>query len=770
MTVLSVALISFLLLALQIVLMQAVGYAQGHHLAYVILSIALLGFGAGGSALTLLPRLSRIKLERLYNPALLFCAVSTAWLPFPARALLHGLEVDLLFVDSLQWLRLIGLGCIVLLPFFFGAAALSIVFSTRPRGIGRFYGANLLGSAAGAATILLALRWSLPETIVPFLALFAWAAALPARPRKIPLVLTLFAIVVLALQAPDLPRSPYKDVSSALQLPDISRSGPLPHPLGRVDVVQSPALRYAPDLSLHYRGPVPSPPHLFVDGDMTGVLLPPEDPAALIVAETPRALPFIAGAVESVLFLAPGGTPYLHLARACTATMTIVEPHHRIAGLIRPLLPDTARMDISDPRRFLARTDLSTYDLVVFPVRGLFGGPTGLQTLGEDSLFTVEAGGRAFSHLAPAGYLAFNVWLDEPLRHALRIVDLAVTILREGGIQQPADHITIVRGWGSMTLLAGRRPFGPDSIGRMESFADSKGFDLLWPPGRTVRHHGSSEDVLDDMVAGLIGPNPELVRSSYRFDIRAPSDDRPFFNQFLRLGDWGADLHFLSVSERGLVILQMLLLLLAAAVLLLVLGPLAPLSLSPIRQPFTLIYFTGLGAGFMLFEVALIQRLMPLWGNAPTSVALVITALLCGMGIGSAISRKVAATPLLLAGSTLVIAGLTVITLEGLDFAVASLMASPAVVRGGAVLLFLMLAAVPMGVPFPLGVRLLAGRDGRQIPWACGIDGAVAVLAAPGAALLAFQFGYAALTPAVGGAYLLATTGALFAAAPFAKK
>ncbi len=769
MTVLSVALISFLLLALQIVLMQAVGYAQGHHLAYVILSIALLGFGAGGSVLTLLQRFCRINLQHFYGPALLFCAVSTAWLPFPAQVLLRGLEVELLFTSSAQWLRLVGLGGLVFLPFFSGAAALTLAFLTRSQEIGRLYAANLFGSALGAATILLALRWSLPENIVPFLALFAWAAALPARPRKIPLVLTLLVIPLLALPAPELPRSPYKDLSSALQLPDIHRKGPLPHPLGRVETVQSPALRYAPDLSLQYRGPVPSPPHLFIDGDMSGVLLQKEDPAALILAETPRALPFVAGAVESVLFLAPGGTPYLHLAQAGNSAMTIVEPHHRIAGLIRPLLPDTAQMDISDPRRYLARTNPATFDLVVFPVRGLFGGPTGLQTLGEDSLFTVEAVNRALAHLTPSGYLAFNVWLDEPLRHALRITDLAVTALRHEGIQHPADHLVILRGWGSMTLLAGRQPFDPESLRRIESFAGSKGFDVLWPPGQTRRHHGSEEDALDTMVAALMGPDAEVLRSTYRFDIRAPSDNRPFFNQFLRLGDRGTDLDFLSVSERGLLILQILLYLLAAAALVLVLGPLIPLSLSPIRQPFTLLYFTGLGAGFMLFEVALIQRLMPLWGNALTSVALVVTALLCGMGIGSGISRRIAATPLLLAGLTLVIAGVTVITLSILDFAVASLMASPAVIRGGAVLIFLILVAVPLGIPFPLGVRLLAKSDVRQIPWACGIDGAVAVLAAPGAALLAFQFGYVSLMPAVGGAYLLAFLGALCAAVSFRK-
>jgi hypothetical protein len=260
-----------------------------------------------------------------------------------------------------------------------------------------------------------------------------------------------------------------------------------------------------------------------------------------------------------------------------------------------------------------------------------------------------------------------------------------------------------------------------------------------------------------------MGPDAESVRRSYRFDIRAPTDNRPFFNQFLRMTDRGADLDFLSVSERGLLILQTLLGLLASAVLLLVLSPLLPLRISPFREPFTLFYFSGLGAGFMLFEVALIQRLMPLWGSTVTSAALVIAALLCGMGVGSAVSRRIPSRPLVAAGLAFGLAGLSVIALQGLDTVIGRLMPAAAAVRAGGILLILLLSAVPFGMPFPLGVRLLAERDARQIPWACGIDGAVAVLAAPAAALLAFQSGYSALTFAAAGAYLLASAGALFA-------
>jgi hypothetical protein len=166
MTPLSIGLVSFLLLALQVAWMRALGHAQGHPLAYVVISIALLGFGAGGSVLTLWRRRTNPSLAHLYAPALLACAVATALLPLLARPLLAGLEVDLLLADRTQWLRLAGLGGVLLLPFFFGAAALSIAFSTHANRIGLLYAANLAGSAAGAGGSLLLLNLALPEQIM----------------------------------------------------------------------------------------------------------------------------------------------------------------------------------------------------------------------------------------------------------------------------------------------------------------------------------------------------------------------------------------------------------------------------------------------------------------------------------------------------------------------------------------------------------------------------------------------------------------------------
>ncbi len=767
MTPLSIGLVSFLLLALQVAWMRALGHAQGHPLAYVVISIALLGFGAGGSVLTLWKNRGPRRLESLYAPALLLCAVATALLPRLAHPLLTGLEVDLLLVDRAQWFRLAGLGGVLFLPFFFGAAALSIAFSTRAERIGPLYAANLIGSAIGAGASLLLLRLALPEQIMAGLAPLALLAALPARPRPAGLALAALATGVAILWAPPLPRSPYKDLSYALQLPEIHRVGPLPHPLGRVDVMASPAQRYAPDLSLRYTGDVPAPPHLFVDGQGAGHLLAAADSSAQILADTPRALPFAAAPIRTALCLSPGGTPMLHLAASRGARVTAVEPHPRIAEFMAPLL-DPARMDLvrADPRVFLSQANLPPQDVIVFPERGLFGGPTGLQTLGEDTLFTIEAVRAAWAHLSPEGWLAFNVWLDAPLRHAPRVVDLVAQALRAEGIGTPGAHVAIVRGWGSMSLIAGPSALSVDALARIAAFADDKGFDVLWPPGSAERFHGATDDALDEWLPALLGPEAEDARRSYRFDIRAPTDDKPFFNQFLRPGEGGGNLSFLSVSERGLVFLRALLLLLGIAVLLVVLLPLLPLRASLRQAPFTLPVFAGLGAGFMFFEIALIQRFTPLWGNPVVSAALVIAALLCGMGAGSAASRRLPATPRGLAGLALGIAAMQALVLPALEFAVPRLLAASAAVRFGGGIALLVLCAIPLGMPFPIGVRLLSQRAPRHIPWACGIDGAVAVLTAPVAALLAYRAGYSSLAYASVTAYLLAALGAWLIRAP----
>ena len=762
MTALPVFLISFHLLALQIVWMQALAYAQGHHLAYVVVSIALLGFGAGGSALTLFSARGVRPLLRLCVPGLLLCAASTAWVPRIAHPLLAGLEMDLLLHARSQWTRLAGLVGTVFLPFFFGAISLSAVLAARSEKVGGLYAANLLGSAFGAAGSLALLHAALPEQVMAGLALVPLLAAWTARAGKWPMVAGTLAVAMGLAAAPTLPRSPYKALSYALQLPRAQREGPVPHSLGRVDVVRAPTLRYAPDLSLRFAGAVPSPPQAFVDGEDAGPLLAPSDPQSRILQETPRALPFVAGSLGTVLCLSPGGTPLLHLAAAHAARVVAVEPHSRMARLVEPLV-DSRRVQLrrSDPRLFLARSTMPPVDAIIFPERGLFGGPVGLHALGEDSLFTVEAFRLAWNKLSPDGRLAFNVWLDAPLRHVPRVLDLIAQTLKAEGIAQPGRHVVAVRGWSSITILVCRAPIGVQRIEDIAAFAEDKGFDVVWPPNDAVRFLDSLGMGLDAAVAALLGAHSEAFLNDYPFDVRAPTDDKPFFNQFLRLDRRNADLEYLSAAERGIHFLLALLAVVGVATLLLVILPLWPLRASLRLAPATPIYFAGLGAGFMFFEMALIRRMTLLWGNPVAGAAAVVASLLCGMGVGSVLSRRLPMAPVVLVGVPLVAAAVQAFLLAAFDAHMESLMQAAVVVRCAGLAMLLFLCAIPFGIPFPMGLRRLALRAPEQIPWACGIDGALAVLAAPMAALLAFRWGYSSLALAAACAYGCAALGAL---------
>ncbi len=273
----------------------------------------------------------------------------------------------------------IGTGYRLFPAFFWGAAALSIAFSVETAQIHSLYAANLLGSALGSGLAWFGLFHLQPEQLTGPLALLILLTVFLKRPPAWQWGLSAVLVAVTLWMSPEIPRSPYKPLSYALQLPEVAHQGPLPHPLGRVDRVSSPALRHAPDLSLPYTGPVPAPPQLFVNGETAGVLLHPDDVAASILLQTPQALPYVAGNPERVLFLSPGGTAPL-LASGGTQ-LTIVERHSHLVRAIRDLsesLP--VKVVRQDPRLFLSRDHLPPQDLIVFPERGQFGGPTGLQT------------------------------------------------------------------------------------------------------------------------------------------------------------------------------------------------------------------------------------------------------------------------------------------------------------------------------------------------------------------------------------------------------
>jgi hypothetical protein len=141
------ALLSVALIAYQVAIIQLLSYVQWYHYANMVISIALLGFGAAGTFLSLFRKQLLDHSDRLL-PVLMISSgllmVIAVWL---SRSDWARFDSWLLFVDRRQWVSLLLNYLFFFLPFFVGALALGIIFVKHVEKIGNFISPILSGQA-----------------------------------------------------------------------------------------------------------------------------------------------------------------------------------------------------------------------------------------------------------------------------------------------------------------------------------------------------------------------------------------------------------------------------------------------------------------------------------------------------------------------------------------------------------------------------------------------------------------------------------------------
>jgi hypothetical protein len=787
----AVFLASLVLVALQVALMQALAEAQGHHFAYVVIALALLGFGGSGTALSLWRSRALARGGRLQSDLLLSAGAGCiAVLPL-ARLAAARVDFPLLFIDWRAWGPLLlaaGLACV---PFFLGALFLGLTFMRDTRGIGRLYAANLLGSAAGAAGGLGLLLWLPAERVFPLMgAVLACASlVLAIGAGRAAASLAVFALGLAgAWLMPGLPVSAYKPVSHAVRLPGAEILADERHPMGRVQVVRSPALRHAPGLSLNFGGEIPATGHVYVNGEGLGAFLPPSASGGHILDHGVQALPLALAAPRRALVLPAGAGASVGLLLSRQGVdVDAVEPHPVVAKLLRTAYPSSdVRLNVisEDCRAFLGRSR-EPYELILLPPLGAFGGGIGLQAQQENYLLTREGFAALWNALARGegnvGMLSFCVHLDQPPRQSLRLLTLVADAMRRAGVSDPSRHVAAVRSWEMLAVAVSTRPFDEAARLRLEGFARSGGFDRVWVPGRGPAPEDSFHLMLDDILprgfeAVLAGAGARFVRD-YPFDIAPPEDGRPYFHQFIRwdrLGDvrrlLGQDCP--AFVEMGAILVALTAAALAVAAVVLILLPLWRLSGKDAAKLGTragtaavLAYFGAIGVGFMFLEMVWIQRFTLFWGQPLSSAAGVLAALLCGMGAGSALSAGVPCAPRAIRWVLAGILALIGLHAAGLPHLMAAGLGWPEPLKWVVGLGVLSVSAVVLGLPFPLALRALGASRPELVPWAWGVNGCLSVLAAPLAVLTAMQGGFGAVSAVAATAYLLAFGSASQAAA-----
>ena len=386
----------------------------------------------------------------------------------------------------------------------------------------------------------------------------------------------------------------------------------------------------------------------------------------------------------------------------------------------------------------------------------------GAFALSENNLYTTDAFREYLGHLTPDGVLAITRWGFDPPRESLRLVSLAIDALTQLGEREPRGHIIVSRqgdprGYGALdTVLITRRPFSAEDIARAQAaFAAGIQYPVYYP-GCGLKNHFS------DL---LLSPNPSDYEHNYTFDIAPVSDNRPFFFYTVQPRDlWSflkntaADTADRKVNKAVPLLFGLMAVSVLATLLVLVAPPLvlgARLPAHPGVRGF-LLYFLFIGAGYILIEVALIQKFVLFLGHPTYALTVVIFSMLVSSGIGSAASRrligrdegrliKALGTAVLLVALTAAVVGPLLTALVGLPVPVKMAIAAGMIAPLG----------FAMGMPFPIGLNRLEEWHAPSVRWAWSLNAASSVLGSVGALVCAIYLGLVQ-TLIVGGLFYFA--------------
>ena len=778
---LTIALLSATALGYEILLMRLFSIIQWHHFAYMIISLALLGYGASGTFLAFV----QARLLNHYPLALLINLAFFGLTAMPSFLVAQQIPFN---PEEILWnwreaVRLMFVYLLLSLPFFFAANAIALTFSKFNKLITRVYAFDLFGAGVGSLGVILILyvipplgALSLVSALgMACIAVAAWELQLSKRLWIGAAVLLSMAIAVWPEPPSGLVLSPYKDLSQTLRVSGARVIAERFSPMATLQVVENDRvpLRYAPGMSLNAGSSPPAQLGLFSDGGSMGSITRDSgDPQAVdFLDQLTSALPYHLQHAHRVLVLgAGGGMDVLQALYQDSAEIHAVELNPQVIELVSEDYADFSgglyskpgvQLHTAEGRGFVSARD-THYDLIQIALQHSSGASSaGLYSLSESYLYTTEALQTYLGHLSSGGYLAISRWIKLPPRDTLKLFVTAIEALRVAGVEEPGKRLILIRGWQTSTLLVKNGEFTADEIRAMRDFSQQRAFDVAWYHGMSAdepnRFNIFREPYLYQAAQALLGPHRQSFMEQYKFNLQPATDDQPYFHNFFK---WSTLKEILELrGQGGIPLLEagypVLVATLAQALLassLLILLPLVFLKRrkqssdsSGISQLRVVSYFFAIGLAFLFIEIAFIQKFMLFLHHPLFTASVVLASFLVFAGLGSNWSKRYSMQNSYGQGVKWAVAG---ILLTGtaylllLDTLFAWMVAWPTIARAAVSIVLIGPLAFFMGMPFPLALTSLRTAAGTLIPLAWAVNGCASVLSAVLATLLAIHFGF----------------------------
>ena len=771
----AIALTSFSALLLELALTRLFSVVLFYHFAFLAISVALLGLGAGGVFAYLRRRwLTRFETRQL---AAVLCTINAVSIFLTLEIVLH-VPVSL---ELSQWnlLRLTAIYLSSTVPFFFTGLIFSVVFARETRHVTRLYGADLLGGAVACLAVVPILNWMGGPNAVLFAGFTSGVAAIVWKRKHtkhgpfpffygfnlqsiIPALLLVLILFNHAGRWIDViyAKGLFRDRSwvefaqwNAISRVEVDNQGG-----AKAVVIDADASTYIMNADLnHWPGSEWQKNLMSAPPALANVLRPHGEYAIIGPG----------GGVDVLRAVANGSPNVTGIEINPIIANTVMGDRYAEYSYHLYQRPDV-HIHVTDGRSFV-RNSKDLYDVVQMTLVDTWASTAaGAFALSENSLYTADAFREYFQHLKPDGMIAITRWEFHQPREALRVVSVAMEALHQLGVANPARNFIVVSEGEldedgiPVVVLAKKSGFTAEEeaavVAHLEQYGNLEPLYLPSAPGANP-------------FSALIAKNdPWAFAKDYAYNVTPVSDNAPFFFFTLKLkqafGDEGLREGIDWKVNLGVAVLGMVFLISLAAVLLFLILPMifgsghAKSGGSWIQ----LLYFVAVGLGFILVEIAFIQRFVLFLGHPTYALTVVIFLLLLSSGAGSLVSRRWLTEParvwipLLLLVAAICI---HVVLLPGLLNALVGL---PFVVKLLISALLLIPLGLAMGMPFPTGLRALAGAEslvqgestGNAVEWAWAMNAASSVLGSVLAMVIAIYWGLN-ITLACGAvAYLLA--------------
>ncbi|MFH0963791.1 MAG: hypothetical protein V2A58_07235, partial [Planctomycetota bacterium] len=644
---------SLALLAHEIVILRLLAFAQWAHVGYLVVGVALVGFGAAGVATALRGwRLSAHARRIVTAGAVLFALCQGG-----SYLLLHRFSFNTLALlwDGREIVKLAVVSAALAITFFFGALVIAAALATSSRRVGRVYAMNLFGSAGGAILgVALYAHSAIRGGALVAGALLAGLGLVRRARGGTAVAACGISVALLALAAMGVPAprvSEYKGLARLLQQEGAKRVATETGLLSQLDVIEPGRmpLRYAPGLSILSPEEIPRQLAFTRDASPSGALTEfrsPEELAFLdwtLEALGPR---LRRGGRLAVLGLGSGyealyGRHFgLEISAACemdasvtsflrSSSRGIGETYERAVGAVE-VEPTCARKFAEEGR--------GPYDVVILAEEG--GELSGLSATEANFIHTVEGYRKLLQLLSARGILSIRVRAEDPPRAWPRVLATLAAAARAEGIRTPAEHIAAVRDALNVVVLYNASSWDEEELKEARAFAEGRAFDLVWLPD--MRPEESERFIQREEARGpgtpalpgsyeaaraLLGDGADDFLASYPFRVAPATDDRPFFHHHFR---WGALTQILRMGTLGVAHLEFgyalaVAFLLVAAVLALV-GTFAPILAAGAGARAKgwaagIGYFFAIGLAYMMVEMTTMLRIERAVGHPVLAMA-----------------------------------------------------------------------------------------------------------------------------------------------------